>query len=354
MPQYDQTIERVSSNLSSANNIDGATQQAISSLLSTFEDEGYRGKSLKVERLSECYEPKEDDDMVVTRGVDVVNTSASIIVMEGLSPVVIDIDTPIEIGQRVVIGGDGADSVSILGGDSVVINAGAGNDSVTTGAGRDVVNGGVGNDSISTGAGADSVTVGQGADSVDTGLGFDSVLTVLDSDEADFTVDENGQIVITNIETNEITQIDNAEYLEFGDGAGHLVVGNNYKDDVLDDVFNTILSNTDENATPLLRAGAHLTNDELSDMISNYLASDQFNESSQGVTNLNDLVELIYEDTLGVEAESDELTNWVDLAKAELQDPSNRLDEIAAEIEATGDVVLIGQISSSDIDIGSI
>ena len=233
MPQYDQTMERVSSNLSSSNNIDDATQQAISSLLSSFGDEGK--KSVKVERLSECYEPKEDNNMVVTRGVDITNTSASIIVVEGSSPVVIDIDTPIEIGKRVVIGGDGADSVSILSGDSVVINAGAGNESITTGAGRDIVIGGAGNDSISTGAGADLVGVGLGADSVDTGLGFDSVLTVLDSDEADFTVDENGQIIITNIETHETTQIDNAEYLEFGDGAGHLVVGDDYTDDVLDD-----------------------------------------------------------------------------------------------------------------------
>jgi len=71
-------------------------------------------------------------------------------------------------------GGDGDDTITVLGGD-VLVEAGDGNDTIDGGSGSDTLLGGDGNDSITGGASGDSIDGGDGVDSLDGGIGDDTL-----------------------------------------------------------------------------------------------------------------------------------------------------------------------------------
>lgn len=145
---------------------------------------------------------------VATHTIDLTNGMPHVVVIQddgisgnGLSEVVIDgVASTFEIptSTLVINGGDGDDSISIVGLDStftgqVAVNGNEGNDSVDAsaitvstrlnggvgadlligGAGADVLNGGAGDDTISGNAGADTIRGGSGRDMLDGGSGDD-------------------------------------------------------------------------------------------------------------------------------------------------------------------------------------
>ncbi len=334
MAQYNQTAEQLTDNIESST-IDHTTQQAITNILANVE-----GDTI-VHQLEEGEVPIERADVILTNGVDIGDTDVPTIIISGTEAVTIEINSSTENGERAIVGGDGGDSVSVQSNDAVTLDAGGGDDSVTTGSGSDVVSGGAGDDSVNTGAGADSVVVGEGADSVDTGSGFDVISTTLASDEVDFMVTEDGQVVITNLATGEATLVDNAEYVEFDDGVAHIVAGSD-----TDDVLDNVLGGT-EDANLLAMAG--FVTDNLDSLIGDYLASDTFQQNSQGVTNLNNLVELTYEGALNTDLAPDILEGLVDVAKNNLANPSEELAGFDEGLDVVGQ-----SRSFSGIDLGEL
>ncbi|HXR02805.1 MAG TPA: hypothetical protein VN798_20740, partial [Pseudomonas sp.] len=86
-----------------------------------------------------------DADVTLTVG-EAVNPLARAIV----EPVGTDI-------THVVVGGNGNDTLTVLGNGNTVLDGGDGNDTLTTGAGNDVIVGGFGDDVIDSGAGNDII-----------------------------------------------------------------------------------------------------------------------------------------------------------------------------------------------------
>lgn len=123
-------------------------------------------------------------------------------------------------GDLIIQGGNGSDTLTVLGNSNVRLDGGDGNDVLTTGGGNDVVIGGTGHNIISTGTGNDTIVVGQGQDTVDAGEGRDVIQ--VEGSKADFSLKAVGDILSLSgtAENNAgiTADITHAEYLTFNDG----------------------------------------------------------------------------------------------------------------------------------------
>ncbi|MEO0379410.1 MAG: DUF4214 domain-containing protein [Pseudomonadota bacterium] len=124
-------------------------------------------------------------------------------------------------GVQLASGGTGG-STSTAGG---VVNSGAGNDSVSGASGNDTITGGEGNDTISGGAGNDIIAGNSGADSVSGGTGFDVATQDGGISSYTVTVDEAGNIVLTD-GAGEVDTLSGVEYVSFSDGTAVAAVEN--------------------------------------------------------------------------------------------------------------------------------
>jgi hypothetical protein len=152
----------------------------------------------------------------------------------GASVFVIDSDAGVNVSlntvagsDKVIVGGNGNDTITVTGDANVTLEGGDGNDVLTTGGGNDTVIGGAGVNFISTGAGNDTIITGEGiANTINAGTGFDTV--VIGGAVADFQVSQSGSTLILNGD-DQTTSVTNAEFLTFTDGAT-LAIANNAED----------------------------------------------------------------------------------------------------------------------------
>ncbi len=126
---------------------------------------------------------------------------------------------PIAAVDKVVVGGNGNDTLTVLGNVNAHLDGGDGNDTLTTGAGNDVVIGGRGDDTIDAGAGNDIIVTGLGHDTIDAGAGRDMIQ--VEGASTGFAVSVAGDsLVLTGTGLNVANAVDvkNAEFLTFNDG----------------------------------------------------------------------------------------------------------------------------------------
>lgn len=118
--------------------------------------------------------------------------------------------------DKIIVGGNGNDNITVTGDANVTVDGGDGNDVITTAGGNDTVIGGTGVNVISTGAGNDTIITGAGiANTIDAGTGFDTVQ--IGGARADFTVTQSGSTLILNGD-DQTTSVTHAEFLSFTDG----------------------------------------------------------------------------------------------------------------------------------------
>jgi hypothetical protein len=129
--------------------------------------------------------------------------------------------------DKVIVGSNGNDTITVTGDANVTLEGGDGNDVLTTGGGNDTVIGGAGVNFIATGAGNDTIITGEGiANTIDAGTGFDTV--VIGGASADFQISQAGTTLVLNGD-DQTTSVTNAEFLTFTDGAT-LAIANNAED----------------------------------------------------------------------------------------------------------------------------
>jgi len=126
--------------------------------------------------------------------------------------------------DKVIVGGNGNDTITVTGDANVTVEGGDGNDVITTAGGNDTVIGGAGVNFISTGAGNDTIITGAGiANTIDAGDGFDTVQ--IGGARADFQISQSGSTLVLNGD-DQTTSVTHAEFLSFTDGATVAIADN--------------------------------------------------------------------------------------------------------------------------------
>jgi hypothetical protein len=127
----------------------------------------------------------------------------------------------VALDERVVVGGNGDDNLTVLGSTNVTLDGGDGNDTLVTGSGNDTITAGAGNDTIDAGAGNDTIIVGQGRDVVVAGSGYDALQVTGLSTDFDVTT-AGGLLVLNGTDTGASAAASitaqGAEFVTFSDG----------------------------------------------------------------------------------------------------------------------------------------
>jgi fructose-specific component phosphotransferase system IIB-like protein len=228
--------------------------------------------------------------------------------------------------DRIVVTGNGDDTVTLLGDDNVTVDTGNGNDTIVTGAGDDVVYAGNGNDTITT---------GQGKDVIDGGAGRDVV--IVEGDSVDFTpsLSLNGKTLYLNGDTSTIS-LQNTEFVSFADGHSLSIVANETEATALR-LYDGLLGRDADNGGAEAFTTAVAGGESLSSIANTFLTSTEY------TTNLNEgYVESLYSSLLGRDADEGGEAAFLNA----LANGATRA-EVAASI-ATSDEAQTANLSDTD------
>lgn len=242
--------------------------------------------------------------------------------------------------ERVVVLGQGDDSLTVGDDADTTVDGRAGNDTIVTAGGDDSVSGGAGDDSVSTGAGDDTVVAGQGDDTVDGGEGYDVVR--LQGSAEDYTIEMvDGQLVLTNDWTtgNSVT-VENVQLIQFSDGT--LALASDEEEAAALRLFQGILGEDVEQESAQMWLEAIENGDAtIEDMAEAFI-----DESMDGNTSDVEFVEILFENALGRDATKAEVEQWTaavdDSSRAEVAVQIVGTSEAAEHIE--GVQVIDGQV----------
>lgn len=214
----------------------------------------------------------------------------------------------VDLNERVVVGGNGDDKLTVLGSTNVTLDGGAGNDTLVTNSGNDTVTAGTGNNTADTGAGNDTIITGQGSDVISAGTGFD-VVNVL-GDSTAFDVTTIGDLLVLNgTDASEGISVttQGAEFVSFADGNTLAIASTDAEADALRLYEGLLGRDADyvgaETFTTAIDNGTSLT-----DVTQSFLTSSEYQND------LNDeFVEGLYTSLLGREADGGGETSWLNL-----------------------------------------
>ena len=192
-----------------------------------------------------------------------------------------------EPSDKIIVSGNGNDTITVIGSDNVRVDGGNGNDTITTGAGNDVINGGTGNDTIILGGGNDVVDGGTGRDVIQ-----------VQGDSTDFTpsLSLNGKTLYLNGDGSSVS-ITNTEFVSFDDGHTLSIVGSEAEATALG-LYSGLLGRDADNGGAELFTNAVESGLSLTSVASSFLSSTEYQN------NLNDsYVEGLYTSLLGRDAD---------------------------------------------------
>lgn len=214
-------------------------------------------------------------------------------------------DAVVEGIARVVVGGDGNDTITVNGSANVLLDGGAGNDNLVTGSGNDVIIAGTGTNTIDAGAGNDTIVTGLGVDTIAAGAGFDTIDVVAAS--TNFTASVvDGALVLAGTGTsagNSVTATD-AEFVTFSDGKTLAVVSTQEEAQALS-LYSALLGR-DVDATGAASFSAQVqAGTSLQDIAQSFLTS------AEHFSNLRaDFLTDVYSSLLGREADATGVATW--------------------------------------------
>lgn len=228
--------------------------------------------------------------------------------------------------DRVIIGGEGNDSLVVLGDHNTTVDGGAGNDTIVTSGGNDSVSGGAGDDVVSTGSGNDTILTSSGNDTIDAGANFDVIQLGLVSNyvltDGELLVERDGAWVATRTDGTE-SIVRNAEQFIFTGEPGQedtvISFAETHEDAVALYLYEALLDRAadSEGADFWLDQLDH-DNVSLTDIANGFLASSEFSTLNGSNINNDDFVDLLYENLLGREArlDSEGKAFWFDQLEA--------------------------------------
>nr|WP_314582319.1 DUF4214 domain-containing protein [uncultured Pseudomonas sp.] len=177
--------------------------------------------------------------------------------------------------DKVIVGSNGNDTITVTGDANVTLEGGDGNDVLTTGGGNDTVIGGAGVNFISTGAGNDTIITGEGiANTINAGTGFDTV--VIGGAVADFQVSQSGSTLILNGD-DQTTSVTNAEFLTFTDGAT-LAIANNAEDASVLRLYEGLLGRDADQAGAEFFTTAHAAGASTAQLANDFINSAEYKD----------------------------------------------------------------------------
>lgn len=214
-------------------------------------------------------------------------------------------DAVVEGIARVVVGGEGNDTITVNGSTNVLLDGGAGNDNLVTGSGNDVIIAGTGTNVIDAGAGNDTIVTGLGVDTIAAGTGFDTIDVAAAS--ANFTTSVVGSTLVltgTGASAGAVSTVTGAEFVSFADGKTLAVVETEAEAKALS-LYSAILGR-DVDAT-----GAANFTTEVQNGTSLESIAQTFLTSAEHFSNLRaDFLTDIYSSLLGREADATGVATW--------------------------------------------
>ena len=244
--QYDKAVTSTefAAALAANTNISSTTTAAISSVLGLESTDslvvaGWNGVdpvTAPVGQIPDVLAISADDEAVLSLPTGTEDTKLVILDTEAGDDVTLTIgaeaaasarllatDAVVEGIARVVVGGDGNETITVNGSTNVLLDGGAGDDTLKTGSGNDVIVAGTGTNTVDAGAGNDTIVTGQGTDTIDAGAGFDTIDVVGAS--TNFTTTVVGSTLVLNGAGSVSATVTNAEFISFADGKTLAVVG---------------------------------------------------------------------------------------------------------------------------------
>lgn len=211
--------------------------------------------------------------------------------------------------DRVIVSGNGDDTLTVNGDHNTTIDGGNGDDTIVTTGGDDSITGGAGDDSISAGAGDDTIVAGEGSDTIDGGEGFDIV--ELGADRADITlaIGEDGQLIITSGDVE--TQLTNVEFIELADDT--IAIAENATDALTLSLYQGVLGRSAEAAGADYWLDFEPETDV--EIAARFLDSDEFTANYGAEETLSDeaLLDILYQNALGRDADEAGREYWLDV-----------------------------------------
>lgn len=210
--------------------------------------------------------------------------------------------------ERVIVSGNGDDTLTVNGDRNTTLDGANGDDTLVTSGGDDSVTGGVGDDSISTGAGDDTIVTGEGNDTIDGGEGFDIVEMAANREDITLAIGEDGQLVITNGDTE--TQLTNVEFIELADDT--VAIAENATDALTLSLYQGVLGRSAEAAGADYWLDFEPETDV--EIAARFLDSDEFADKYGADETLSDedLLDILYQNALGREADEAGRAYWLD------------------------------------------
>lgn len=211
--------------------------------------------------------------------------------------------------ERVIVSGNGDDTITVNGDRNTTLDGGDGADTLVTSGGDDSVTGGAGDDSISTGAGDDTIVAGEGNDTIDGGEGFDIVEMDANREDITLAIGEDGQLVITNGDTE--TQLTNVEFIELADDT--VAIAENETDALTLSLYQGVLGRSAEAAGADYWLDFEPETDV--EIAARFLDSDEFADKYGNDEDLSDedLLDILYQNALGREADEAGRAYWLDV-----------------------------------------
>ena len=254
------------------------------------------------------------------------NTSA--FVFNSNEDISVTFNSPFTEPERVIVLGNGDDSVTIEDDADTTVDGRAGDDTIVTAGGDDSVSGGAGDDSVSAGAGDDTVVAGQGEDTVDGGEGYDVVR--LQGAREDYSIEiVDGQLVLTNdwVAGSSVT-VENVQFIQLS--AGSIAVASNEEEATALRLYQGILGEDVEQESAQMWLEAIENGDAtIEDMAEAFL--DDCGSDMGGSKGDAAFVGMLFENALGRSATAAELSQWTDEI-----DTSSRA-EVAVQIVGTSE-----------------
>lgn len=246
--------------------------------------------------------------------------------------------------ERVIVMGNGDDTVTVIGDRNTTIDGSAGNDLLLLTGGSDSITGGTGNDSIIAGGGHDTIVGGVGADTVVGGLGFD-VLQVAGS-VAQWTVTSSGQVITmagapgsgNSVEMSGVNFISFGTPIDQNGMQSSIVVtdGANDKDDAMR-LYQTALDRSaDQAGAQYWLDGIDAGTENFVNVAASFLASNEYTTKYGTQTNAQ-FVEQMYQNAFDRSADQAGLDYWLN----SLNSGTSRAQvvaSIAASSEASTDI----------------
>lgn len=212
-----------------------------------------------------------------------------------------------ELADRIIVSGNGNDTITVLGNTNVTLDGGNGNDHLITSDGDDVVTGGAGDDTIDTGAGNDTIITGFGNDIINAGEGHDLIQVTAESTAFDISV-ADGALVLTGTGSSagDSVTVTDAEFVTFKDGHT-LAIANTEDEGTALNLYSGLLGRDAdeggaENFTTLISGGTSLTT-----VTESFLNSDEY----YGILR-NDFITDLYESLLGREVDASGQATWLE------------------------------------------